>query len=216
METNLLDGMFMTLAVPRRLPKSEATIAAILKAAARLFVERSYAEVTMNDIAAAARLTKGAVYHHFESKEQVYVAMLHFELVEQGQRFASALDSGTTCRESLRNLVSYFLLLSPGERKVMSLLRRDINLFTDPVRSQLIRAYQKALPQRVEHTLAAGITRGELKHHDARLLSWQFVALVEVMLNDYARGLFSPETQVDYVMELFFCGVSARRGDCHD
>ena len=206
----------MTLTIPRRLPKSEATKSAILKAAARLFVERSYAEVTMNDIAAAARLTKGAVYHHFESKEQVYVAMLHSELAAQGERFASALSSGATCRENLRNLVSYFLSLSAGERKVMSLLRRDINLFTDPVRSELIHAYQNALPESVERTLAAGIARGELKQHDARLLSWQFVALVEIMLNDYARRLFSPETQVDYVIDLFFCGVSAQRGECHD
>lgn len=206
----------MTLATPRRLPKSEVSIAAILKAAARQFVEKSYAEVTMNDIGAAARLTKGAVYHHFESKEQVYVAMLHSELAAQGERFAMALGSGATCRESLRNLVSYFLSLSPGERKVMSLLRRDINLFADPVRAELIHAYQKALPEAVERTLAAGISRDELKHHDARLLAWQFVALVEVMLNDYARGLFAPQAQVDYVMDLFFCGVSAKHGECHD
>jgi len=208
--------MLDTNATPRRHPKSEISRTAILKAAARLFVERSYAEVTMNDVAREALLTKGAVYHHFQSKEQVYMAMLHSELAVRGDRFAAALDSGATCRESLRNLVSYFLSLAPGERRVMSLLRRDINLFTGTVRAELIRTYQRALPELVERALAQGISRGELRHHDARLLAWQFVALVEAMLNDYASGLFSPEAQADYVVELFFCGVSAGRGDCSD
>ncbi len=207
--------MFKIGISPRRHPKSEVSRSAILKAAARLFVDRSYAEVTMNDVAHEAHLTKGAVYHQFASKEEVYVAMLHAELAEQGLRFASALDSGATTRQSLRNLVSYFLLLSPAERKVMSLLRRDINLFSDPVRSQLIHAYQQALPERVERVLRAGAARGEIHRHDPRLLSWQFVALVEVMLNDYARGLFAPEAQVDYVLDLFFCGLSTQRGECH-
>jgi AcrR family transcriptional regulator len=206
--------MFETLAVPRRLPKSEATIAAILRAAAKLFVERSYAEVTMNDIAKSARLTKGAVYHHFQSKEQVYVAMLRSELAIQGERFAGALASGGSCRERLRNLISYFLSLSAADRGVVRLLRRDINLFAPPVRSQLIRAYQQALPEPVQRVLEEGMGKGELKRFDARLLSWQFVALVEVMLNEYASRLFSRDDQIDYVVELLFCGVSTRPGDC--
>ena len=206
----------MEVATPRRHPKSEVSRSAILKAAARLFVQRSFAEVTMNDVAREAHLTKGAVYHQFDGKEEVYVAMLLSELAEQGGRFAAALESGKSTRESLRNLVTYFLLLSPAEHKVMTLLRRDINLFKDPVRSQLIHAYQQALPECVERTLQAGAARGEIKQHDARLLAWQFVALVDVMLNDYARSLFSPEARVDYVLNLFFCGISTDRGECHE
>lgn len=49
-----------------------ATIDAILKAARRLFGERGFAATTMDDIAAAARVAKGAVYHHFTTKEAVF------------------------------------------------------------------------------------------------------------------------------------------------
>ena len=200
-----------TLTKPRRLPKSESTIARILEAAARLFVERSYADVTMNQIAEAARLTKGAVYHHFSSKEQVYEDMLRSKLSAHRDLFSDALAQGTTCRESLRNLVSRFLAMDPSERDVMGLLRRDINMFADPIRSELIRAYQIALPVPVEYVLRDGMNSGELKPADARLLSWQFVALVEVMLNTYANRVYaSTDDRIDHVIGLFFNGAQTQ------
>ena len=202
--------MKTTLTKPRRLLKSESTIARILEAAARLFVGRSYADVTMNQIAQAAQLTKGAVYHHFTSKEQVYVDMLRAELSRQRDVFCDALAQGSSCRESLRNLVESFLSLAPAQRGVMGLLRRDINMFTDPMRTDLIRAYQNALPIPVEYVLRDGMTSGELTRTDARLLSWQFVALVEVMLNDYSTRVFeSPDARIDHVIGLFFNGAAA-------
>jgi AcrR family transcriptional regulator len=52
-----------------------ATTEAILKAGRRLFGERGFAATTMDDIAEAARIAKGAVYHHFATKEAVFEAV---------------------------------------------------------------------------------------------------------------------------------------------
>ena len=52
-----------------------ATQAAILKAARKLFGEDGFQQTTMDDIAAAARVAKGAVYHHFKTKEAVFEAV---------------------------------------------------------------------------------------------------------------------------------------------
>jgi AcrR family transcriptional regulator len=52
-----------------------ATTEAILKAGRRLFGERGFAATTMDDIAEAARVAKGAVYHHFATKEAVFEAV---------------------------------------------------------------------------------------------------------------------------------------------
>ena len=48
-----------------------ATITAIVRAAAKLFTARGFAATSIDDIAARAGVAKGAVYHHFESKEQI-------------------------------------------------------------------------------------------------------------------------------------------------
>jgi len=52
-----------------------ATTEAILKAGRRLFGEQGFAATTMDDIAEAARVAKGAVYHHFAAKEAVFEAV---------------------------------------------------------------------------------------------------------------------------------------------
>src|SRR3954470_4196523 len=52
-----------------------ATKEAILNAGRRLFGERGFAATTMDDIAEQARVAKGAVYHHFATKEAVFEAV---------------------------------------------------------------------------------------------------------------------------------------------
>jgi AcrR family transcriptional regulator len=55
--------------------RREKTKAAIVKAAKRIFGERGFAATTMDDIAGAARVAKGAVYHHFPTKEALFEAV---------------------------------------------------------------------------------------------------------------------------------------------
>ncbi len=52
-----------------------ATMEAILTAARRLFGTRGFAATTMDEIAGAAGIAKGAVYHHFKTKEAVFEAV---------------------------------------------------------------------------------------------------------------------------------------------
>jgi AcrR family transcriptional regulator len=64
-------------------PKSAGTRRRLLDVAAALFIERGYSAVSMRDIAAAARVTKGAVYGHFRSKGQLLVEVIRWKLAER-------------------------------------------------------------------------------------------------------------------------------------
>jgi AcrR family transcriptional regulator len=64
-------------------PKSAGTRRRLLDVAAELFIERGYSAVSMRDIAAAARLTKGAVYGHFRSKGQLLVEVIRWKIAER-------------------------------------------------------------------------------------------------------------------------------------
>jgi AcrR family transcriptional regulator len=59
--------------VPR---SAEQTRARILEAAYTLFRRQGYSRVTMDDIAAGAKLTKRTLYHHFKSKDQLLADVL--------------------------------------------------------------------------------------------------------------------------------------------
>ena len=61
--------------------RRQATRGAIIKAAYRLFGDRGFAATTIDEVAGAARVAKGAVYHHFATKEALFEAV--FEQVSQ-------------------------------------------------------------------------------------------------------------------------------------
>ena len=48
----------------------------ILDAASALFAERAYDEVSIEDIASAAGVTRGLVHHYFGGRNDVYIALL--------------------------------------------------------------------------------------------------------------------------------------------
>jgi AcrR family transcriptional regulator len=190
--------------------KSTVTITGLLTSAEALFLKKNYTDVTMEEIAEAAGVTKGAAYHHFANKETLYVEMMQSALKEKQELFQTAIASPGTCRERLRRLTAIFLELPYEERDVMKLVRRDINIFKDPVRSQLVRAYQTALPEQVEVIIKDAIRDGELAPADPRLLSWMHVAIVEVILTPYAKRVFENQDEMlDFVIGLFFNGAGA-------
>jgi AcrR family transcriptional regulator len=67
---------------PPRTQKSAGTRRRLLDVAAGLFIARGYGAVSMQDIASAAGLTKGAVYGHFRSKGQLLVEVIRWKLAE--------------------------------------------------------------------------------------------------------------------------------------
>lgn len=65
--------------------EAEKTRRRILASALTLFVKKGYEKTTFTDIAARLKMTKGAVYWHFESKESLLVALVE-EMLEKFQR----------------------------------------------------------------------------------------------------------------------------------
>ena len=63
-------------AAGRRRLSPELRIQQILDAAFVVFAEKGFVSARMDDIAAAAGLSKGGIYNHFRSKEQIFEELL--------------------------------------------------------------------------------------------------------------------------------------------
>jgi AcrR family transcriptional regulator len=77
----------------RRAEQAEGTRAALIDAARPLFADRGYAAVGTEEIVAAARVTRGALYYHFEDKKDLFravYAVVDRELVEGIAQVAAA------------------------------------------------------------------------------------------------------------------------------
>jgi AcrR family transcriptional regulator len=90
--------------------QSEATRAALIATARALFADRGYAGVGTEEIVRAAGVTRGALYHHFAGKRELFEAVyedVERQLVEQIA--ASAISSATDPLEALHAGAQAFL-----------------------------------------------------------------------------------------------------------
>jgi AcrR family transcriptional regulator len=69
--------------------RAEATREALVEAARPLFAERGYAGVGTEEIVRAAGVTRGALYHHFEDKRELFAAVYERVEVELAERIAA-------------------------------------------------------------------------------------------------------------------------------
>ncbi|WP_312637302.1 helix-turn-helix domain-containing protein [Oscillibacter sp.] len=61
------------------------TVESIISVSAKLFIEKGYDKTSMQDIVAALGMSKGAIFHHFKSKEDIFNEVINrqFQYVEQ-------------------------------------------------------------------------------------------------------------------------------------
>jgi AcrR family transcriptional regulator len=72
---------------------AEATRAALVASARALFAERGYAAVSIEEIVRRARVTRGALYHHFEDKADLFRAVFEAVQTDLAQRLRDAASA---------------------------------------------------------------------------------------------------------------------------
>jgi AcrR family transcriptional regulator len=76
------------------------TRARLLKAAGEVFAALGYHRASLEDVAGAAGLTKGAVYSSFASKDELFYALLHERIEERLELVTQAVDAQATTGEA--------------------------------------------------------------------------------------------------------------------
>lgn len=75
---------------PRRAEHVEDTRAALVRAARTLFTEQGYAATGTEEVVARARVTRGALYHHFRDKADLFRAVMHTVAGEVAEQLVAA------------------------------------------------------------------------------------------------------------------------------
>jgi AcrR family transcriptional regulator len=108
----------------RKTEQSEATRKALLKAARRLFAERGFAETPTEEIVERARVTRGALYHHFRDKADLFCAVFEEIEAELLVRASQSAASGGGVWEGLQAAFAAFLDASQ-ERDIQRIVLTD-------------------------------------------------------------------------------------------
>ena len=88
--------------MPRKAQRdAEKTRARILASALSLFAKKGYVHTTFTDIAGRLKMTKGAVYWHFESKQALLMALIDEMLEKFKRQISELLPDGETSFDGL-------------------------------------------------------------------------------------------------------------------
>lgn len=79
----------------------------IITISAKLFAEKGYDKTSMQDIADAVGMSKGGIFHHFSSKEDIFNAVMERQFEQITETVKKWLDEmhGLTAKEKLRGLI---------------------------------------------------------------------------------------------------------------
>lgn len=84
----------------------------IITVSAKLFVEKGYDKTSMQDIVDALGMSKGGIFHHFKSKEDIFNAVMERQfdqIIETINQWFEEMD-GLTAKEKLRGLIKRNLM----------------------------------------------------------------------------------------------------------
>jgi AcrR family transcriptional regulator len=96
----------------KRLEKGLETRRAIVETATRLFAEHGYAAVSIDAVLAACRISRGALYHHFPSKEALLEAVLEAVEIDVTNKVLARAAGASGAVEAVRAGCEAFLDLT--------------------------------------------------------------------------------------------------------
>ncbi len=195
-----------------RRPSSERRIE-ILEAALTIFVKKGYSDARMDDIVQEIGLSKGAIYHHFQSKRDLFIALIEhwmdqFSAIERSAMRAK--PSAEIIRE-IAHFTAKVFKRNPNwflvEPEIWAFANRDEEI--NELASQL---YSRVLSE-FEALVKRGMEYGEFKQVNERMIAMSIMTSLHGMIWFvlFKPSDFSLEEYVDLNMELILDGIAIQK-----
>jgi len=179
----------------------------IIRAAAKLFSQKSYHDVTMDDIAEKVGVAKGTIYLYFDSKENLYLEIMEetYEEIESIlERETAKSDPAPVKLKKVLGLIFKFYLQNLDVLRILSRdethLIREHYEFTEHWRIRRIKLYEKILEK--------GINEGSFRPSNTELTALIIFGLVRSVMFFY-KSEKSAESIAEDVFSMISEGILA-------
>jgi len=164
------------------LTKAERTKQFILETAAPLYNQKGIAGVSIDDVLAATKLTKGCLYGHFQSKEDLSEQVIDLSLRTITDKIRAAVAKGKTAKAKVFAFLDFYKdpiqTYIPGGCPIFNTaVEADDNY---PVIKEKVAAVMRAGQQEITYLLEEGIRNGEFSSTlNPSLMAFKLVAAIE-------------------------------------
>lgn len=189
----------------------EVRRAQIFEAALQVCAEKGYFNTRVDDIAQRAGLSKGALYHHFSSKQELFLALFKDMMEGFVALMTQVMQQSPSASEALRAAVRQFVEAFDQQA---GLMRGMFDLYLLAVRKPDFRtqimSYYEQMVEASAAVIQSGIDSGEFSADiDAREVAWIFFTsgdglfMIHLSLDDEERVI----PRFEQLLEIFLRGL---------
>jgi TetR/AcrR family fatty acid metabolism transcriptional regulator len=187
-----------TPVAPRTTRRSVRTRERILLAATEVFARRGFHGARVADIAEAAGIAYGLVYHHFRNKDDILAAIFAERWGEYVRYIDAMADSPEPFRAQVTHLVHFWVETWRQEPHLMTVLINEISRSYEFIEShdpgQVMVAFDA-----VERLIVAAQRRAEVRADlDPRLMTYAILGVAEMVLTGYVMNSLRRESADEY------------------
>jgi AcrR family transcriptional regulator len=180
----------------------------ILETAARLICERGYEGTSMQEIAAACRMTKAGLYHHVQNKEQLLFDIMSYGMDAFEQQVLDQVrhleDPVARLRECMR--LNIHLVTGGCSKEVIIILHEHATL-TGEARA-FIDSRKKAYVRFLEDSFSEAVRLGRIRTVQPTVAAFSFLGMVLWIYKWFQPdGRLTAEQVSNEMVELLFAGL---------
>ena len=184
--------------------------AELLALAAKLFAERGYVSTTVRDIADAAGILSGSLYHHFDSKESMVDELLSTFQNELFTQYDEITSSSLDAKAKVDAVVRASFDAIHDHHHEVAIFQNDAAYLMEFERFGYLREHNVRFQKMWTELLAEGVRSGELRADLDTDLTYRFIRdTVWVAVRWYRPGGdLSAQQVADQYLSILFNGIA--------
>jgi len=202
--------------MPPKPDVSEIRSNQILDAATEVFAQKGFSKARMDDIAAESRLSKGALYLYFKSKDAIILALLDRMFRREMSALEVLQDEDVPARERLERLMEHITSDVQNWLRIVPVAYEFLGLiFRNKTVQNAFRQYLRMYLDLVIPILQQGMERGEFRTLDAKSVALAMGAIYEgtILLWVYDPESVNVEDHIRSGIRLLLNGLILQEGE---
>jgi AcrR family transcriptional regulator len=183
---------------------------AIVSKATELFARAGFGSTSLDDIALAMGVTKGALYYHVKNKEEILRLIYLTVLSASEEPLQRIVEASVSPVKKLRLAVEHQTAIAADRSPALQVFYREQAHLTGPFAreiTQRMHAYEHYFEQIIEEGRAAGVFRADI---DSKIAVYGLLAMCNSLSQWYKpSGKYSPNQIAEHFVKMLGTGLEA-------
>jgi AcrR family transcriptional regulator len=181
----------------------------ILFAACEVFAEQGYMRASIADLAQACRLSRGALYHYFQSKEAILFAILDAHVRRMIADVETAIADNIATLDQFRGVIRAIVELNARSSNEQRLILNDLSFLSESEQT-MIKSLERHIVDIVSDLLIRLDREGKIIKRTKKIYAMMLFGILNFSHTWFdPKGGISPTEFADMVVSLFLNGFTS-------